>query len=83
MTVTCGFDNSNCELNCTMTGCNQTTSDGICDSNCDFIECGYDFGDCGICMPNCTSTLYYNLVCDDECNDPLCNCDNFSCVSYK
>ena len=83
MTFLCHFDNGNCALNCTETGCSQTKADGVCDSNCNSSICGFDFGDCAYCLPDCTSTLYYNSVCDNVCNYPVCNYDNFHCVSYK
>ena len=80
MTFPCNFDNGMCSLNCAVKGCTHVISDGICDKSCDYIECGFDFGDCAYCALNCTSTLYYNSICDQECNTPICNYDNFQCV---
>ena len=31
---------------CSATGCNQTDADGICDEECDNMDCERDFGDC-------------------------------------
>ena len=83
MTVPCGFDNEQCASSCAKTGCNKTEADGVCNQYCNFTVCGLDFGDCGFCIGTCTSSLYYNTVCDKECDDPLCNYDNFQCVIYK
>ena len=41
---------SDCYLNCFEKDCNVSLlQNGICDESCNFAECGWDGGDCGVC----------------------------------
>ena len=51
--------------------------DGICDQECDILECFYDYGDCG-----CNSDCFIYLgdgTCHTECNTIPCHNDGEDC----
>ena len=58
---------------------------GICDNQCNNVNCYYDGGDCNqMCdayYPNCTmSDMFGNGLCDPECNNTLCSYDVGECL---
>lgn len=64
------FKSSDCFSSC---GCNEVQlTNGICDSECNKLECGFDLGDCGFCAPGCFLEDLESDICIDECFVALC-----------
>lgn len=76
MNKLCDFDNGECEFECSATGCTKLLSDGVCDNECNNIQCGYDFGDCSYCSNGCTQIEYESQSADIDCKNALCNYNN-------
>ena len=71
---------SNVCLDSGMNNCDGSElGNGICDSDCNNIECGWDLGDCGYCSPGCTIELLTNDICDPICENLPCMFDNNAC----
>lgn len=72
-----------CAPNC-ITG---MAANGVCDSVCDSIACGYDGGDCPIptthqtflCSTGCTADIRGDGYCDAACDNSQCNYDDGDC----
>ncbi|XP_021356812.1 fibropellin-1-like [Mizuhopecten yessoensis] len=84
-----------CEkADCVARGCANLTGNGMCDTECMFMECNYDGLECSLgvnpwfdckVMPSTRgrhcSVLFMDGVCDPECNTNGCLYDGFDCVN--
>ena len=74
------FEFSDCYSKCVLDGCNpEHLANGVCDSDCNTHNCGWDAGDCGYCSNGCTTELLTNDVCDPVCDSFTCMYDNDAC----
>ena len=72
---------SECNLDCFSKDCDiSLLNNANCDESCNFPECGWDGGDCGVCSTGCTVEMLSNSICDDLCNTPECMFDMFTCA---
>lgn len=81
MTPSFNFDNGESAPICKSYNCLKSQADNVCDEECNFNECGYDWGDCIYCEDNCTFELFSNFQCDMQCNNEIFNNDNYLCVN--
>lgn len=65
------LDNGECEESKSYSGCNTQV-------------CGWDWGDCGYCAPNCNKAFLEkgSSVCIKECNTSSCFFQNGICVRF-
>jgi len=56
--------------------------DGVCDPDCDTLDCLQDKGDCrNVCI--CPDAWLGDRSCDQVCNNTLCNYDGGDCVEKE
>jgi hypothetical protein len=83
---------SECLLNClaSNSACTyEILGNGKCDQGdfnlaCNSQVCGWDFGDCGYCAPECEESYLDSKVsvCFDECRTDSCYYQNGICVIF-
>ena len=74
------FYASDCFASCR---CNKAKLiNGICDSECNNIECGFDLGECGYCASGCLLSDLFLEYCKSECWNEYCRFDSVSCSPY-
>ncbi|EGT36218.1 hypothetical protein CAEBREN_13583 [Caenorhabditis brenneri] len=74
---------------CEQRNCSALASNGVCDKECNYEECGFDGGDCSggqkpfskcLYASRCAD-LFANGVCNQECNNEECLYDGLDCQS--
>lgn len=75
---------------CPIADCFSKANDGVCDKECNSLDCRWDGGDCSLAVnpwarcadPRCWR-LFNNSQCDEFCNNAECLFDNFDCINKE